>query len=120
MLELLKDLKVSLNLTLELETKLQSGQLSLLLLMAKEESLETRAKIQFLEKKSSITNNDICHLIGVVLKSKSWAHFMGYFKEANTKCHDALMARESSAAKTLIAIASNQFDIFGEIVKLKK
>jgi geranylgeranyl pyrophosphate synthase len=120
MLELLKDLKVSLNLTLELEEKLQSGQLSLLLFMAKEESREIQAKIQLLEKNCSITPKDMHHLIRVVLNSKSWAHFIEYFKEANIKCQAVLMARESSAAKTLIAIASNQYDIFGEIAKIKK
>ena len=51
MFELWKELKVSLNLTLELEKKLQRNQLPLLVLLAREESKGIEEKISFLSGK---------------------------------------------------------------------
>jgi geranylgeranyl pyrophosphate synthase len=117
MLELIKDLKVSLNLTLELENKLYGGQLPLLLLLAEEESKEIQAEIRLLGKNYSITPENLTHLIGIVLNSKSWAYFTEYFTETNRKCQDALTGKENSAAQILITIAGNQNDFFWEMIK---
>jgi geranylgeranyl pyrophosphate synthase len=119
MLELIKDLKVSLNLTLELENKLHSGKLPLLLLLAKEESEEIRAEIQLLNKICSITPERLSQLIDVVLNSKSWAYFTKYFVETNKKCQDAMMPKTNSAAQSLLIIAKNQERIFYDIIKIK-
>jgi geranylgeranyl pyrophosphate synthase len=120
MLELINDLKVSLNLTLELENKLNRNQLPLLLLLASEESEEIQAEIRLLGKNCSITHENLTHLLGVVLNSKSWAYFTEYFAETNRKCQDALIAKSNSAAQSLIAIAKNQNSIFCEIADIKR
>lgn len=118
MLELIKDLKVSLNLTLELENKLHSGQLPLLLLLAEEESEEIRAEIQLLGKICSITPEELTHLVSTILNSKSWTNFLEYFKEINKKCHDPLIVKENSAvAQMLITIAKNRNECFWGMIK---
>ena len=115
MLELLKDVQVSLNLTLEIEKKIQQNQLPLLLLLGREESGEIREEIECLNKKRMISPEDMGHLIDVLLNSRSWEQLTSYFEEANEKCRIAISAKNKS--HMLLMIAKNQYETFLEIKK---
>jgi geranylgeranyl pyrophosphate synthase len=120
MFELLKELKVSLNLTLELEKKIRTNQLPLLVLLAREESGTIKERIGFLSKKDKITPEDMGDLIQLLLDSKSWVHFTELFRAISEKCQDSLSTKNNNATKVLSIIAGYQSDSFWEIAKIKK
>jgi Geranylgeranyl pyrophosphate synthase len=117
MFELLKDVKVSLNLTLELESKLKSGQLPFLLLLAREGSEKINDEVGFLGKKHSITPDDMSRLIRTILNSDSWARFTKLFQDTSEKCQSSLIDKSNSAAEMLITISRSQSDAFWETIK---
>jgi geranylgeranyl diphosphate synthase type I len=120
MFELWKDLKVSLNLTLELEKKLQRNQLPLLVLLAREESKGIEEKISLLSGKDQITPKEVGDFIRVLLKSKSWVQFTDLFKMTSEKCQNSLLSKTNNVTKVLSSIAGNQSDSFWEIANIKK
>ena len=119
MLELLKDTKVSLNLTLELEKKIQQNQLPMLLLMATEKSEQIKEEIENLNKKAKISPKNMGHLVDNLLGSTAWKEITNHFKEVTEKCQTALPIK-NEAAKMLLTIAKCQSEIFCEIAKVKK
>jgi geranylgeranyl pyrophosphate synthase len=118
MLELLKDVKVSLNLTLELEKKIATGQLPYLVLLVKEET-EINKEIEYLSKNAPSSSKDIESLIDLFLTSKSWVQYTNFFKETSEKCRGVLPPDGNNATKTLISIAINRLKAFEEITKMK-
>ncbi len=117
MLELIKDLKVSFNLTLELEKKIQQNQLPLLLLLAQEESKQTRKVIDDLRKKDTITSGDISQLMEFTLRCKAWAKYQKFIEDAYGNCLISLTDKDNMAAQTLEKIARLQFKIYLEILE---
>jgi geranylgeranyl pyrophosphate synthase len=116
MLELIKDVRVSLNLTLELGKKIKQNQLPWLLLLGREESGQIKEEIEFLSKKQVISSEDMGHLIDVLLNSSSWEQLVSYYKDESEKCQIAL-STENVTAKTLLMIAKYQTESFWEIIK---
>lgn len=119
MLEFLKDLRVSLNLTLELEKKIQRNRLPLLLLLAQEESEQVKEKIEFMRKKGSVSSENLGHLITLILASKSWKHYIDYFERVSGECQTVHTCK-NEAAQTLSKIAYIQSKIFGDIIRIEK
>jgi geranylgeranyl pyrophosphate synthase len=115
-LELINDVRVSLNLTLELEKKIKQNQLPLLLLLGREESGQIKEEIEFLSKKQVISSEDMGHLIEILLNSVSWKQLASYYKEESEKCQIAL-STENITAQTLLMIAKYQSESFWEITK---
>lgn len=116
MFELLKDVKVSLNLTLELERKIQQNQLPLLLLLVQEESEQFKEEIKCLSKNDRINSENTGHLIEAILASESWQQYIGYFEMASEKCQTIFTAK-NMAAQTLSIIAYYQSKIFSNLIK---
>jgi geranylgeranyl pyrophosphate synthase len=119
MLELINDVRVSLNLTLELAKKIRHNQLPLLLLLAKKESEKINENIEHLSKKKRINSKDIGYLIDSILVSESWENYVNYFNAASEKCQIALSGKNNTT-KILNDLAMCQSETFWEMIEIKK
>ncbi len=76
-LELVKDLRASLNLTVELEEKIKNKTLTLALLRAREQSEALNNKLSSLSSQQDITSSEIKHVLDLMLQTDS----TGYIEE---------------------------------------
>ncbi len=116
LLELVNDVKVSLNFTLELDRKISSGNLTYFLLKEKETSEYMEKELEFLKKRQIIEPQEIGLIVDMLLKSKSLVQIKDYVKSLNKKGQKALKClRSSDSRERFNFLIEQQMKAFNEI-----
>ena len=116
LLELVNDVKVSLNFTLELERRISSGNLTYFLLKEKETSEYMEKELELLKRRHTIEPQEIGLIVNMLLKSKSFVQMKNNVKSLNRKGQKALKClRSSDSRERFNFLIEQQMKAFNEI-----
>jgi len=114
-LELWKDLDVSINLTLELAEKIRSGALPYSLLWASERSEKIQEKLEDLANKNTIEPSDIKEIVEDILETKALNNTLKAIRKFTNKALEELFELEDNVAtRTLKFFVEAQPQLFIE------
>ncbi len=115
-LELWKDLDVSINLTLELAEKIRSGALPYSLLWARERSEKIREKLEDLANRNTIQPSDIKEIVENTLETKALNNTVKIIRKFTKKAEKELskLKKNNRATRTLKFFVEAQFSLFIE------
>ena len=116
LLEIVNDLKVSLNLTLELDKKITSEKLPYFILKAKETSKHMEKELDVLNKRRTIEPQEIGIIVNLLLRSEVLVQTKNYAKSLTKKGQEALKClRPIGSRETFNLLIEQQMESFNEI-----
>ena len=113
--ELLKDVQVSINLTLELEEKLKNRSLPYAILRAKEESEILQNRLNLFDRSSDISSNEIKEIVDLTVQTGVLNQINRLVEELIRKSEKSLDDLKNSVAKEILGgFVRSQADLFQE------